>query len=133
MVNRTGKTFKPYNCYNDRGMGLKWPTAFALGELATTINKGKKEATKAIKRLPQQSRKQIEYYLKQSIESYKILEIQLNTLDDLGRVKDHIFGIFRGFSEQEVLLIGDQSIDFADIRHIIIHDFVKWSDLSKLQ
>nr|WP_242596247.1 hypothetical protein [Enterococcus plantarum] len=27
----------------------------------------------------------------------------------------------------DVLLIGDQDIDYADIRHIKIHDFRKWS------
>ena len=31
-------------------------------------------------------------------------------------------------AEFDVVLIGDQQIDFYDIRHIKIHDFYKWSE-----
>ena len=31
-------------------------------------------------------------------------------------------------AEFDVVLIGDQQIDFYDIRHIQIHDFYKWSE-----
>lgn len=41
---RTKKEFTPYNEYVDRGMSLKWGTAFELGELTQAIDQGKKES-----------------------------------------------------------------------------------------
>ncbi|KAJ85562.1 hypothetical protein [Enterococcus faecalis] len=98
MVRRTKKEFKPYNDYVDRPFELKWPTAFPLGELQAAIKQN------------------------------KVLEIQLNSLDEYERVKPSIRGVFRGMAEFDVVLIGDQQIDFYDIRHIQIHDFYKWSE-----
>ncbi|MDU2264644.1 MAG: hypothetical protein E7E11_12785 [Enterococcus faecalis] len=51
-------------------------------------------------------------------------------LDEYERVKPSIRGVFRGMAEFDVVLIGDQQIDFYDIRHIQIqiHDFYKWSE-----
>lgn len=57
-----------------------------------------------------------------------MLEIQLNPLDEYERVKPSIRGVFRGMAEFDVVLIGEQQIDFYDIRHIQIHDFYKWSE-----
>ena len=42
--------------------------------------------------------------------------------------KPSIRGVFRGMAEFDVVLIGDQQIDFYDIRHIQIHEFYKWSE-----
>ncbi|MHA7762570.1 hypothetical protein ACX8ZV_15025, partial [Enterococcus faecalis] len=76
-----------------------------------------------IERLPQQSQVKIEYLLERSIKQNKVLEIQLNSLDKYDRVKPHVFGVFRGMAEFDVVLIGDFQIDFYDIRHIKIHNF----------
>ncbi len=73
-----------------------------------------------IERLPQQSQKQIEYFLDPSIKQNKLLETQLNSLDEYDRVKPHVFGVFRGMEEFDVVLIGEQEVDFYDIRHIKI-------------
>lgn len=124
--------------YADRGM-KKWMTAFALGELTAAINKGKAESSKNIPRLPQQSIQCIEHCLERSIKQNKVLEIQLNTLDHLGRVKDHVVGTFRGFADLNTAIINtidgtnqyDQYIDFNDIRHVIVHNFTKWSNKHK--
>lgn len=121
--------------YADRGM-KKWMTAFALGELTAAINKTKAEALKDIPRLPQQNFDYIERCLERSIKQNKVLEIQLNTRDHLGRVKDHVIGTFRGFANLNTAVINtiadnnqyDQYIDFNDIRHIIVHNFTKWSN-----
>lgn len=120
--------------YEDRKM-KKWMTAFALGELTVAITKGKQEAMKNIPRLPQQELTYIERCLERSIAQNKVLEIQLNSRDHLGRVKDHVFGTFRGFADLDTAVINstkgeeqyDQYIDFTDIRHVIIHNFTKWS------
>lgn len=129
MIKKTRKEFFDYNEYRDRGMGYKWDTAFALGELQEGIKESTKESKRDLERLPQQEIEYIEYCLERSIKHNKILEVQLNSLDQLGRVKEPIWGNFRGFMDLDVLLIGDQYIDYADIRHIKIHDFRKWSEV----
>lgn len=123
------KEFKDYNNYHDRGI-MKWQTAFALGELTAQISEGYRESTLNIDRLPQQSLTEIETTLEQSIRYNKILEVQLNELDELGRVKESILGNFRGMAELDVAIVGDNYIELSDIRHIKIHDFRKWSDVS---
>ena len=112
---------------------MKWPTAFPLGELQAAIKKTNDYHSREIERLLQQSQAQIGHLLSRSIKQNKVLEIQLNSLDEYDRVKPHVFGIFRGMAEFDVVLIGDFKIDFYDIRHIKIHDFLKWSAVETLE
>ncbi|GGD05536.1 hypothetical protein [Enterococcus wangshanyuanii] len=125
-MKRTKKEFFDYNEYRDRGMAYKWDTAFAIGELQEGIKESSAESSRDLERLPQQDRKYIEYCLERSMKHNKILEVQLNELDELGRVKEPIWGNFRGFCDLDVLLIGDQYVDYGNIRYIKIHDFRKW-------
>lgn len=62
-----------------------------------------------------------------------MLDIQLNTLDQLDRVKPHVRGVFRGFPDMDTVMISDVCIDYADIRHISAVDFVNWSDMGKVE
>lgn len=128
---RTKKEFIPYNEYVDRGMSLKWGTAFELGELTQAIETSQNEALRAITRLPQQTAEQIDYLLDQSIKYNRLLDIQLNTLDELGRVKPHVQGTFRGFKDWQTVIIGNETIDYDDIRHIHSTTFSKWSDIEQ--
>nr|WP_139124525.1 hypothetical protein [Enterococcus termitis] len=128
MMKRTKKEFFDYNEYRDRGMAYKWDTAFAIGELQEGIKESSAESSRDLERIPQQDRKYIEYCLERSIKHNKILEIQLNSLDELGRVKEPIWGNFRGFCDLDVVMIGDHYLDYEDIRYIKIHDFRKWSE-----
>ncbi|EHE8434427.1 hypothetical protein JMJ19_002661 [Enterococcus faecalis] len=132
-MKKTKKEFTPYNDYVDRSFQLKWPTAFPLGELQAAIKETNDYHSREIERLPQQSQAQIEYLLNRSIKQNKVLEIQLNSLDEFDRVKPHAFGVFRGMAEFDVVLIGDFQIDFYDIRHIKIHNFLKWSAIETLE
>lgn len=116
-MKKTKKNFTPYNDYIDRPFQLKWPTAFPLGELQAAIKKTNDYHSREIERLLQQSQAQIEHLLSRSIKQNKVLEIQLKSLDEYDRVKPHVFGIFRGMTEFDVVLIGDFKIDFYDIRH----------------
>ncbi len=106
MVRRTKKEFKPYNDYVDRPFELKWPTAFPLGELQEAIKETNDYHSREIERLPQQAQAQIEHLLSRSIKQNKVLEIQLNSLDEYERVKPSIRGVFRGMAEFDVVLIG---------------------------
>ncbi|PQF67162.1 hypothetical protein, partial [Enterococcus faecalis] len=115
-MKKTKKEFTPYNDYVDCPFDLKWPTAFPLGELQAAIKETDEFNAREIERLPQQSQAQIEHLLSRSIKQNKVLEIQLNSLDEYERVKPSIRGVFRGMIEFDVALIGDQQIDFYDIR-----------------
>ncbi|MGC2993324.1 hypothetical protein ACPTI2_10945 [Enterococcus faecalis] len=132
-MKKTKKEFTPYNDYIDRPFQLKWPTALPLGELQAAIKEMDEFNAREIERLPQQSQVQIEYLLDRSIKQNKVLEIQLNSLDEYDRVKPHVFGFFRGVAEFDVVLIGDLQIDFYDVRHIKIHNFLKWSAAETLE
>ena len=112
---------------------MKWPTAFPLGELQAAIKETNEFNTREIERLPEQSQVKIEYLLDRSIKQNKVLEIQLNSWDEYERVKPNAFGVFRGMAEFDVVLIGDFKIDFYDIRHIKIHNFLKWSAVETLE
>ncbi|EGO8326734.1 hypothetical protein E0T50_002681 [Enterococcus faecalis] len=127
------KKFKPYNDYVDRPFELKWPTAFPLGELQAAIKETNDYHSREIECFPQQSQAQIEHLLSRSIKQNKVLEIQLNSLDEYDRVKPHVFGVFRGMAEFNVVLIGVFQIDFYDIRHIKIHKVLKWSAVETLE
>ena len=123
------KEWDPYfNEYQDRGI-IKWQ-GFFLSEHTSALDRLKKE-DEEIPRLPQQSKQAIDHYLSRSIKQNKVIEVQLNTLDDLGRVKPHILGTFRG-SDLDVVTIfnhrtgQDVYIDYNDIRHIKMHNYLKW-------
>nr|WP_178139052.1 hypothetical protein [Enterococcus faecalis] len=42
-------------------------------------------------------------YLEQSLKNNQVLEIQLNTLDDFGRVQPPIVGVFEGIDRKSVV------------------------------
>ncbi|MHC5215176.1 hypothetical protein ACYSNR_00805 [Enterococcus sp. LJL128] len=111
--------------YQDRRM-LKWQGMF-LSEHTSELGKDR-ENEKDIPRLPQQSQETIAYYLERSIKYNKVLSIQLNTLDENGKTKHHIVGVFRGFPDPETILINEEYIEYADIRHIQMKHFQKWSE-----
>ena len=115
-----------FSQYQDRGI-QKW-TGFFLSEHTAQIAAIDKE-NEIIPRLSQQSQSEIEFYLERSIKYNKMLEIQLNSLTYLGNVKQHVYGTFRGMSNREIAMIGNRYIPFADIRHIKVHNFLKWSDM----
>lgn len=119
-----------FDKYQDRGI-KKW-TGFFLSEHTAAVAK-EKEQEQIIARLPQQTTEVIEYHLDQSIKYNKLLDIQLNTLDQLDRVKPHVRGVFRGFLDMDTVMISDVCIDYADIRHVSAVDFVKWSDMDKAE
>ncbi|MDA9470591.1 hypothetical protein [Enterococcus sp. 5H] len=133
MSKRTRKEFIDYNEYRDRGMAYKWDTAFAIGELQQGINESSAESKRNLQRLPQQTIEEIEYLLDQALKYNKLVDIQLNSLDQFGRVKPHVRGAFGGFLDMDTVKIDGHCIDYGEIRHISAVDFVKWSDMDKAE
>ena len=44
-----------------------------------------------------------------------MLEIQLDSLDEYERIKPHVYDVFRGIGEFDIVLIDDLQNDFYDI------------------
>ena len=94
------KEWDPYfNEYQDRGI-IKWQ-GFFLSEHTSALDRLKKE-DEEIPRLPQQSKQAIDHYLSRSMKQNKVIEVQLNTLDDLGRVKPSLVTITAVHSSSRV-------------------------------
>ncbi|QIK70827.1 hypothetical protein G7062_11210 [Erysipelothrix sp. HDW6C] len=119
-MKRTKKEFKPYNDYHDRPFGLKWGTAFAMDELVKTINAGKEDSQRVAIELPQMSRTQIDTVLQEAFLKSKTISIQLKFRDNVDRLYKDRVGKFEGFADEECLYLGDEAIDWADIRHVRI-------------
>jgi hypothetical protein len=131
-VNKMAKNNNPldpyFQEYQDRGI-IKW-AGFYLSEHTTALEKEKQQRIIPA-RLEQQTPEQIDYCLTQSLKYNKVLEIQLNTLEN-GQVKPHLWGTFTGAVDLETLAITDpisgfSYLQYSDIRHIKMHDFKKWS------
>lgn len=125
---RTGKVFKEYNDYRDRGM-VKWLTAFSMEELTRSISAGKEEALKAIPILAQMNIVEIDEVLAESLQKNRSVSIQLNQKDYLGRQTESVVGHFRGYIARNKILINDQWVSLESIRNIQILQEQKWSQV----
>ena len=82
-----------------------------MGELTEAIKNTDEYHARNIERLPAIPTAN-RIFLDRSIKQNKVLEIQLNSLDEYDRVKPHVFGVFRGMAEFDVVLIGENEVDF---------------------
>ena len=126
MVKRTKKEFKDYNDFHDREFGLKWGTAYALDDLMKGVRANEAYALKTNDARPQMTRKQIDTVLSESFLSDKEIVVQLNLLDEFGRLLDELFGYFKGESYQDYFVFNDQVIYREDVRHVAINETSKW-------
>lgn len=120
MVKRTKKIFKDYNAYRDRVFGLKWGTAYALDDLMKGVRANEEYALKNNVAKEQMSREEIDIVLSESFLQHKEVSLQLNTLDEFGRLIDNKSGFFIGESYQDYFVLNDQIILWEDVRHIEI-------------
>jgi hypothetical protein len=124
---RTKKEFEDYNEYHDRGF-MKWVTAFTMDELTKGITLNHREAMKSIKLLPQMSEKEVNEVLSIAFMKHKPVRVQLNTKDHFGRAVECIEGYFLGQAYDNELVIGAQSVNWEEIRNIILIENKKWSE-----
>lgn len=129
MVKRTRKEFQEYNDFHDRPFGLKWGTAYALDDLMKGVRENETYAVKDTTAKPQMSREQIDIVLSDSFLQHKEVTIQLNLLDEFGRLVDEAIGHFTGEAYQDYFILEDQKIYWEDVRHIDIVDAAKWFDI----
>lgn len=133
MVKRTKKEFKNYNEFHDREFGLKWGTAYALDDLMKGVRANEEYALKNNESRPQMSRQTLDSVLSEAFLHNKEVTIQLNLLDEYGRILDDLSGHFKGEAYQDYFVFNDQIIDWDDVRNIEIVTHSKWFDLDMFE
>lgn len=131
MVQRTKKEFKDYNDFRDRPFPLKWGTAYAMDDLMKHVRAGEQYALKNIDAKPLMTREQIDIVLYDSYLKHQEISLQLNFLDEFGRLVDSIKGYFQGEAYADYFVINDQKILWEDVRNIEIVEFKKWSEIDE--
>lgn len=131
MVRRTKKEFKDYNDFHDRPFPLKWGTAYAMDDLMKHVKAGEKYALKEITAKQRMTRDQVDMILSESYLKHQEVSLQLNFLDEFGRLIDSIKGYFHGEAYQDYFVINDQKVYWEDVRNIELVEFRKWSDIDQ--
>lgn len=126
MVKRTKKEFQEYNDFHDRPFGLKWGTAYAMDDLMKGVRANEEYALKTNAAKPQMSREEIDIVLSESFLNHKELILQLNVVDEFGRLVDNQFGYFTGEAYQDYFVFEDRNINWEDVRNVEIVDNSKW-------
>lgn len=112
--------------YRDRGI-KKWG-GFFLSE-HTTIQTSYEEAKKKVNiQKPQMDQKEISEILVQSRIKNRQIAVQLEAVDIEGNYYDDVVGTLKGIDSRG-LYIGNQRIDFDEIRNVELVDHTKWSEL----
>lgn len=126
MVKRTKKEFQEYNDFHDRPFGLKWGTAYALDDLMKGVRANEEYALKTNAAKPQMSREEIDIVLSESFLNHKEVILQLNVVDEFGRLVDNQFGYFTGEAYQDFFVFEDRNINWEDVRNVEIVENSKW-------
>lgn len=130
MVKQTKKEFKNYNDFHDRPFGLKWGTAYALDDLMKGVRANEEYALKSNAVKPLMTREKIDIVLSESFIKNREITIQLNIVDEFGRLIDEISGHFTGGSYQDYFVLNNQVVYWDDVRHIEFRQVRKWSDVN---
>lgn len=126
MVKRTKKEFQDYNDFHDRPFGLKWGTAYAMDDLMKGVRANEEYALKINAAKPQMTREEIDIVLSESFLKHKEVILQLNIVDEFGRLIDNQSGFFMGEAYQDYFVFQEQRIDWEDVRNVEIIDKSKW-------
>lgn len=126
MVRRTKKEFQDYNDFHDRPFGLKWGTAYAMDDLMKGVRANEEYALKDNAAKPQMSREEVDIILSESFLKHKEVRLQLNIVDEFGRLEDDQTGYFFGEAYSDYFVFDEKKINWEDVRHIEIVDQSKW-------
>lgn len=126
MVHRIKKEFKDYNEFHDRPFSLKWGTAYALADLMKDVRANEEYALKSNTARQQMTRENIDAVLSDSFLRNKEVTVQLNLLDEFGRLLDDLSGYFKGEAYQDYFVFNGQVIYWEDVRHVEFKESSKW-------
>lgn len=113
--------------YEDRGM-LKWLTGFFLSDHTAAMQKDVAERSRVNEQKPQMYSHEIQHVLEHARLKRRPVAIQLEQLDMEGKYLDDVVGMIKGYDELGIY-IGDQKVDYDEIRHVELYDWHKWSEL----
>lgn len=126
MVKRTKKEFRDYNDFHDRPFGLKWGTAYAMDDLMKGVRANEEYALKNTAAKPLMTRDEVDIILSESFLKHKEITIQLNIVDEFGRLVDEQVGYFSGEAYQDYFVLNEKIIPWEDVRHVEIIQSEKW-------
>lgn len=92
-----------------------------------SIAAGKAEALKDIPILPQMSPTEIDETLAVALKKNRRVSVQLNQKDQFGRQTEAVEGFFKGYCDEDEILIGEEWVALDRIRNVHILDADKWS------
>ena len=72
------------------------------------------------------SREEIDIVLSESFLNHKEVILQLNVVDEFGRLVDNQFGYFTGEAYQDFFVFEDRNINWEDVRNVEIVENSKW-------
>lgn len=112
--------------YQDRGMG-KWG-GFYLSEHTAEISKDKKQRNKSNVQKERMTTEEIDQVLTEARLKNDQVSIQKEIVDPDNNYLDDVTGFISGYDELGIYL-GDEKIDYDEIRNVVIVSFKKWSQL----
>lgn len=112
--------------YHDRGK-KKW-AGFYLSEHSSEQEKQRETWNKINEPKEKLNLLEIGKILEQARLKNKVVAIQKEAVDSEGDYYDDIVGLIMGADELGIF-IGDQKVDYDEIRHVRIVECTKWNDL----
>lgn len=113
--------------YRDRGM-KKW-AGFILSEHTLEQEKYEKAKKKVNLPKPQMSPEDIYTTMQQAQIKNKRIAVQREAVDIEGNYYDDVVGLLKG-ADSRGIYIGNERIDFDEIRHVELYFQSKWSDIN---
>lgn len=113
--------------YQDRGMG-KWG-GFYLSEHTAEISKDDKQRKKINVKKERMTAEEIDQVLHAARLKTEMISIQKEIVDQDNNYMDDVVGYISGYDERGIFL-GEEKIDYDEIRNVSIVPFRKWSGLN---
>lgn len=114
--------------YQDRGI-IKWDSGFFVSEHTAALAKEKaaREVIWPAKEI--MDKEEIDRVLYEAKIKNKSVAIQKEEVDEEGLYSPDIIGKIQGFDELGIY-VGDQKVDYDEIRNVEFHVEKKWSSLN---
>ncbi|WP_122646734.1 hypothetical protein [Enterococcus mediterraneensis] len=114
--------------YRDRGI-IKWDSGFFVSEHTAALAKEQAEREVMWSAKEIMTKEEIDRVLYEAKLKNKSVAIQKEEVDQEGLYSPDVVGKIQGFDELGIF-VGDQKVDYDEIRSVEFFEEKKWSDLS---
>lgn len=114
--------------YQDRGI-LKWDSGFFLSDHTAALRKEKSDREVVWPAKEVMVKEEIDRILYEAKLKNKSVAIQKEEVDEEGLYSPDVVGKIQGFDELGIF-VGDQKVDYDEIRNVEFHQVKKWSALN---